>query len=314
MGRSASHVSLEVALKCKPALTFISEEVAEKRQSLPQLIDELARIVLRRGLKGINHGVVVIPEGLIEHIPECQELIDCLNQNAPDPNQPLSDVQKTLPGHLHALWNQIPESFQSLLSFTRDSHGNLPVSQLDTERLLADMAADRIRQLSNQRTELETLLGQPLSDEEFANAQNYKFQAQSHFFGYEGRCGLPSTFDADYSYNLGIVAAALALEKRSGYMASVSELSNGGTGYGIPLLPLLHMENRFGVDTAVIEKFTVKLDSPAFQYFVERRETWAEEDHFASPGPRQYQGPCAQDIPFTVALNQGYTSYQYQFS
>ena len=75
MGRSASHVAIEVALQTKPAVTIISEEVAEKKQSLASIVEQIAQTVVLRSGKGMNHGVVLIPEGLIEFIPEMNTLI-----------------------------------------------------------------------------------------------------------------------------------------------------------------------------------------------------------------------------------------------
>ena len=79
MGRSASHVALEVALQIKPAVTLVSEEVAEKKLSLGQIIDSVAQVVVARAKAGMNHGVVVVPEGLIEFIPEVNGLIAAID-------------------------------------------------------------------------------------------------------------------------------------------------------------------------------------------------------------------------------------------
>ena len=45
MGRTASKITLEVALQTKPAITLISEEIAEKNMSLNSIVDYIVRII-----------------------------------------------------------------------------------------------------------------------------------------------------------------------------------------------------------------------------------------------------------------------------
>ena len=80
-----------------------------------------------------------------------------------------------------------------------------------------------------------------------------------------------------------------------------------------PLTGLLHLERRHGKDEMVIDKALVGCDSPAFRYLAARREAWAGEDRFSSPGPRQLWGPAAAQLPMTVALNRGYGSLALRF-
>ena len=75
MGRSASHIALECALLTKPTYTFIGEEVQEKNQSLQQLVAKLIEVIIKRAADGKNYGVVLIPEGLVEFIPQMNVLI-----------------------------------------------------------------------------------------------------------------------------------------------------------------------------------------------------------------------------------------------
>jgi pyrophosphate--fructose-6-phosphate 1-phosphotransferase len=136
-------------------------------------------------------------------------------------------------------------------------------------------------------------------------------KTQKHFFGYEGRCGAPSLFDASYTFNLGLTAGSLLLAGKTGYIAAFTDFQKGGRPLAIPLTGLLNLERRQGKDELVIEKALVKTDSPAFRYFSERRGAWAEEDLFSSPGPRQLWGPTAKQVPITVALNQCYSDLHF---
>ncbi len=292
MGRSASHVTIEVALQTKPAVTIISEEVAANRQSLGAIVDAIATVVVERASRGILHGAVLIPEGLIEFIPEMNALIAQLNDVIAQNNEefaglhPLARsmfIQSKLSDDNARLLVSLPDFIVSMLLADRDSHGNLQVSLIPTERLLVDMVKARVAQL---------------------NAK-VPFSSHTHFLGYEGRCGAPTLFDAAYTYNLGLTAGSLILDGRSGYMATVTDLGKGGVPRAIPLTGLLNVERRHGHDEFVIEKALVRMDSPAMRYFASRRGEWALADLFASPGPRQLWGPAAHQQPISVALNSG---------
>jgi len=295
MGRAASHVALEVALQTRPALCLVSEEVAERKYSLADLVDQVAQVVVARAKKGLQHGVVVIPEGLIEFIPEVNALIAELNEvlahhEAELGGMDLAGKRGFLAGHASEacgkLFATLPEYIQEMLLLERDSHGNLQVSLIPTERLLMDMVKARVKAID----------------------PGVKFSSLNHFFGYEGRCGVPSLFDAAFCYNLGLTAGSLVLAGKSGYMAAVTGFDRGGEALGIPLTGLINLERRHGQNEAVIEKALVKTGSPAFRFFAERRDSWAASDLFTSPGPRQLWGEVSRQVPISVALNQGYGS------
>ncbi|MDO6387266.1 MULTISPECIES: diphosphate--fructose-6-phosphate 1-phosphotransferase [unclassified Uliginosibacterium] len=293
MGRSASHVTLEVALQVKPAVTLISEEVAEKKLSLSAIVEQIANAVIDRyRSKKLKHGVVLVPEGLIEFIPEMNALIAELNDSLAHHAEAFAAlpvdarpafVAAKLSAANSALFSSLPGYIINMLLADRDSHGNLQVSLIPTEQLLSDMVRARLQQV----------------------APEVPFATHHHFFGYEGRCGAPTLFDAAYTWNLGLTVGALILDGRTGYMASVSGLSAGGEPLAIPLSGLLNIERRHGKDEYVIEKALVRTSAPAMKFFVSRREAWAADDLFASPGPRQLWGPAAKQMPMTVALNDG---------
>jgi pyrophosphate--fructose-6-phosphate 1-phosphotransferase len=186
----------------------------------------------------------------------------------------------------------LPDYLEDMLLAERDSHGNLQVSLIPTERLLIDMVSRRVKEIS----------------------EDIKFNTHNHFFGYEGRCGAPTLFDAAYTFNLGMCAGSLILDGKTGYMASIKDLHNGGSIVAIPLTGLINIEKRHGKDEMVIEKALVELDSPAFQYLENKRQEWASEDRFASPGPRQLWGPTANQMPILIALNQGYDDLIFNIS
>lgn len=265
MGRSASHIALECALSTQANLTLIGEEVAAKKMTLEQIGGEVADVIWKRAEKGLNYGVILIPEGLIEFIPEMGELIAELSKT---PNA------ETLSPKLRALFASLPKDLQEQLLLERDPHGNVQVSMIETEKLLIYAAQKELKK----------------------RGFKGKFAAQSHFFGYEGRAGFPSNFDAHYCTGLGTVAALLADEGLSGYMAAIGNLHLPVSDWSIKALPitmLMHREMRSGRLKPVIQKALVDLKGKAFQAFERERNKWVENDLYRYPGPIQFFGPAS---------------------
>ncbi len=298
MGRSASHIALECALQTQPNVTLISEEVAAKKQTLKQIVEQVATVVRERAAAKRNFGVVLIPEGLIEFVPEMKALISELNdllarndahfKSLPTTDEQLQFVSSKLSAVSSQVFNSMPHTIQIQLLMDRDPHGNVQVSRIETERLLIDMVQD--------------LLG------EWKSAGTYqgKFSAQNHFFGYEGRCAAPSNFDADYGYSLGYTASALILSGRTGYMAAVRHLSKPATQWeagGVPLTMMMNVERRHGKSVPVIKKALVELGGKPFQNFASQRDQWAKNTEYVYPGPIQYFGPAEVCDPPTRTLS-----------
>ncbi|KMQ52391.1 pyrophosphate-dependent phosphofructokinase [Chitinispirillum alkaliphilum] len=285
MGRSASHIALECALKTRPNITLISEEILEKKKTLKEVVVDIAEVVRKRSDAGKNFGVVLIPEGLIEFIPEMKKLIAELNdllaaneeyfETLPDVDK-FQYVNSKLAADTSYAFSSLPRSIQYQLLADRDPHGNVQVSRIETEKLLIDM--------------VENTLSEWKSKGEFKG----KFNALNHFFGYEGRCAAPSNFDADYCYSLGYSASALVNAGKSGYLSSVRNLTQPVEKWiagGIPLTMMMNLERRHGKDKPVIKKALVELDGKPYLTLVENREKWATQDSYLYPGPIQYFGP-----------------------
>jgi len=286
MGRSASHIALECALQTQPNIAIISEEVAAKKLTLKQIIDQIANVVAARAEKGLNFGVALIPEGLIEFVPEVKVLIANLNDliakegeafsSLPTANQKIQFLSSRLPEDSSYVFSSLPHPIQVQLCLERDPHGNVQVSLIETEKMLAEMVGLRLKELKAE------------------GKYNGKFSPQVHFFGYEGRCAAPSNFDADYCYSLGYTAAALLANGKTGYMASVRNNilpADKWVAGGIPITMMMNVERRHGEDKPVIRKALVELDGAPFKEFASRREQWAMETCYVYPGPIQYFGP-----------------------
>ncbi|MCQ2378290.1 MAG: diphosphate--fructose-6-phosphate 1-phosphotransferase [Victivallaceae bacterium] len=285
MGRSASHIALECALQTHPNAAIVSEEVAAEKQTLGEIVGKIASIVAARGNAGLNFGIVLVPEGLVEFIPDIKnviaELNDLLAANAAEIEK-LDALGKAdfaagkLSAASGATFKALPEGIRKQLCNDRDPHGNVQVSLIETEKMLAEMVGNRLKEMKAE------------------NAYKGKFATQTHFFGYEGRCAAPSNYDADYCYALGYNAAALIGAGRTGYMSSVRNTTKDAAEWiagGIPITMMMNVERRHGVDKPVIRKALVELSGAPFRYFASVRDKWAIETDYVYPGPIQYFGP-----------------------
>ena len=299
MGRSASHVALECALETQPNICLISEEVAAKKQSLSEIADYIADAVEKRSANGNNFGVAIIPEGVVEFVPEFKALIAEINEllagNKTEEFNALGSweekyafIEKGLTAESMAVFAILPQTIQQQLFLERDPHGNVQVSLIESEKLFSALVKDK------------------LTERGFTG----KFNALHHFFGYEGRCAFPSNFDADYCYSLGYNAFMLIQYGYNGYLSKVSNLSKPAEEWvagGMPITKMMNIERRNGEDKPVIKKALVELDGKPFKYFEANRDTWAVETAYTYPGAIQYYGPTevCHLTTRTLALEKG---------
>lgn len=221
MGRSASHLTLECALKTRPNVTLISEE----KKSVKTIVKELADWVESRTKN--PYGIILVPEGLFE-----------------------STLDDTLP---------------------KDTHGNINLSLIQTEHFLIEAVQKELA----------------------ARRFKGKFEPLAHFYGYEGRCGHPTNFDANYSYALGVTAALLVLHRHTALMAYVGKLHRPPAEWtfgGAPLTPLLKMYERNGALKPVIDKALVHLKGKPYKTLQKHRAVWMKHSAYENPGPIQFEG------------------------
>jgi len=299
MGRSASHIALECALQCQPNICLVSEEVEAKGMSLDEVVEYIATAVAKRAEDGNNFGTVLIPEGLIEFIPAIKALIAELNDVLAQPeakdysrSKLLDYVKSHISKRSLGIFNSLPTEVARQLALDRDPHGNVQVSLIETEVLLAQMVADKLQDWKRE--------GKYVG----------KFATQHHFFGYEGRCAAPSNYDADYCYALGFNASRLIDAGVTGYMSIVKNTTAPAAEWiagGVPITMMMNMEKRNGKMKPVIRKALVELDGAPFKYFAAHRAEWARQTSYVYPGPIQYFGPtevCDQPT-MTLKLEQG---------
>ncbi|KAJ8455356.1 hypothetical protein OPV22_035170 [Ensete ventricosum] len=291
MGRAASHITLECALQTHSNIAIIGEEVAAKKETLKNVTDYITDIICKRAKLGYNYGVILIPEGLIDFIPEVQQLIAELNEIlAHDVVDKEGLWKKKLQQQSQLLFEFLPQAIQEQLLLERDPHGNVQVAKIETEKMLISM--------------VETELEKRKSEGTYVG----HFKGQSHFFGYEGRCGLPTNFDATYCYALGYAAGALLHSGKTGLISSVGNLSapiDEWTVGGTALTSLMDVERRHGKFKPVIKKAMVELEGAPFRKFASMRDEWALNNRYISPGPIQFIGPGSNNVNHTLLLELG---------
>jgi len=302
MGRSASHIALECALQTQPNVALISEEVEAKKMTLRAITDYIADIIAQRSANGENFGLVLIPEGLVEFVPEMKVLISELNDlmalKATEFNK-LSGFEaqatwldKNLSKASAAAFATLPAEIAKQFLMDRDPHGNVQVSRIETEKLLISLVETKLIAMKK------------------AGTYKGKFSAYNHFFGYEGRCAFPSNFDADYCYSLGFTAFILIASGLTGYLSSVRNLTAPAKDWiagGVPLTMMMNMEQRHGSKKPVIRKALVELEGKPFKAFVKGRDAYAIKTSYLFPGAIQYFGPdevCNQTTA-TLLLERG---------
>lgn len=283
MGRSASHVALECALRTQPNICLISEEIAQKKMSLSEIADYIADSVELRAKNNMNFGVAIIPEGVVEFVPEFSVLISEINEllagNKADKFNELNTweekyefIKNGLSSESMKVFDVLPQGIQQQLFLERDPHGNVQVSLIESEKLFSAMVTEKLK------------------SRKFTG----KFSALHHFLGYEGRCAFPSNFDADYCYSLGYNAFMLIQYGYNGYLSKISNLSKPAIEWlagGMPITKMMNIERRHGEDKPVIKKALVDLNGKPFKYFKKNREEWSKDTCYVYPGAIQYYGP-----------------------
>jgi len=305
MGRSASHIALEVAFQTHPNVILIGEEIEEKELTIHNVVRLIADVVVERANLGKNYGTILIPEGILEFIHEVNVLIIKISYIIAAYNREASEEESF---HKLSFEEQVqlidnsdiwrdydsrvflgfPSLLQKGLLLPRDSHGNFQYAQVNTERILLDMVATYLRK---QRAK---------------GIYKGAFRTQNHYYGYDGRGTFPTKFDCDYTYNLGFAAYSLLANGATGYMAAIRDLHKPVEAWqpiGIPLAPLMHLEERKGRLELVIQKQRVDLKSRAFKILEQNRGGWAREDLYRFPGPIQFMGPSADAKPMTLQIN-----------
>ncbi|WP_100934893.1 diphosphate--fructose-6-phosphate 1-phosphotransferase [Candidatus Chlamydia corallus] len=293
MGRSASHIALECALQTHPNIALIGEEIAEKNLPLQTIIHKICSVIANRAAMEKYYGVILIPEGIIEFIPEIINLVKEIERLSE-----YEDKISRLSPESQRLLKSFPESIIEQLLKDRDAHGNVYVSKISVDKLLIHLVKNHLQQYF----------------------PKVPFNAISHFLGYEGRSGLPTKFDNDYGYSLGYGAGILIHNRCNGYLATIESLACPLTKWKLRAIPIVKMftvkHQADGTLQPQIKKHLIDIGSTAFRKFKLYRKIWALEDSYRFLGPLQIETPPEMHSdnfpPLTLLLNHNFWQLQCQ--
>ncbi|KAL3129470.1 pyrophosphate-dependent phosphofructokinase [Cryptosporidium hominis] len=328
MGRSASHLALEVALQTRPNIVFIAEEVEQEGITLFEIVKNIVDLMEERSKMGKMYGIILIPEGLIEFIPEMKiliqelnEILDKLKYEGSECDQEASpdDFDKKICSCLSEssakIWEYLPENIREQLLLDREATGQIQVAKIATERLLILLVEAELHRRHGTSFYYDFEHGQTketISDQvEISNKSNgsilmpFGFTMMHHYLGYEGRCAMPSNFDSNYCYALGHCAGALVYKGMNGYLAVIRGLEGNPLSWqacGISITRIMEVKKsrQDGQCYAAVTRQLVDLNGPLFKLLKQVRDIWKFQDLYRAPGPLQFEGPCSETIPYIV--------------
>ncbi|KAL3830561.1 hypothetical protein ACJIZ3_019363 [Penstemon smallii] len=293
MGRKASHVALECTLQSHPNMVILAEEVAASKLTLFDITKQICDAVQARGEQDKHHGVILLPEGLIESIPEVyallQEIHGLLRQGISADN-----ISAQLSPWASALFEFLPPFFRKQLLLHPESDDSAQLSQIETEKLFAHLVEEEM----NKRLKEGTYKGK-------------KFNAICHFFGYQARGSLPSKFDCDYAYVLGHIGYHIIAAGLNGYLATVTNLKNPVNKWRCGAAPITAMMSvrRYGrshgastVGIPALHPATVDLKGKAYDLLRQNGSKFLMDDVYRNPGPLQFDGPGADSKAVTLCV------------
>lgn len=130
-----------------------------------------------------------------------------------------------------SLYSTLPDFMKIQLINEQQILGEVNLSQIETEKLLAYFIEIELKKRKSQGT--------------------YKgsFAPVTHFFGYQGRAAHPSNFDCSLASTMGFGAGVLLQSGITGAVVSVKELTNRPEEWrigAVPILALLRSQPKSG--------------------------------------------------------------------
>ncbi|KAH9694093.1 Pyrophosphate--fructose 6-phosphate 1-phosphotransferase subunit alpha 2 [Citrus sinensis] len=282
---------------CTDALSaekvILGEEVAASKLTLFDLTKQICDAVQARAEQDKNHGVILLPEGLIESIPEVyallKEIHSLLRQGVP-----VDNISSQLSPWASALFEFLPPFIKKQLLLQPESDDSAQLSQIETEKLLAHLVEVEM----NKRLKEGTYKGK-------------KFNAICHFFGYQARGSLPSKFDCDYAYVLGHICYHILAAGLNGYMATVTNLKNPANKWRCGAAPITSMmtvkrwsqnPGASSIGRPAINPATVDMRGKAYELLRQNATRFLLDDLYRNPGPVQFDGPGADAKAVTLCV------------
>ncbi|RCV08051.1 hypothetical protein SEVIR_1G300500v4 [Setaria viridis] len=293
MGRKASHVALECSLQSHPNMVILGEEVAASKLTIFDITKQICDAVQARAEKDKNHGVVLIPEGLVESIPELYALLQEIH-GLHGKGVSAENISSQLSPWASALFEFLPPFIGKQLLLHPESDDSAQLSQIETEKLLAQLVETEM----NRRLKEGTYKGK-------------KFNAICHFFGYQARGALPSKFDCDYAYVLGHVCYHIIAAGLNGYMATVTNLKSPVNKWRCGAAPISAMmtvkqwsrgPSAAQIGKPAVHMASVDLKGKAYELLRQNSSSFLLEDIYRNPGPLQFEGPGADSKPISLCV------------
>lgn len=293
MGQKASHVALECALQSHPNMVILGEEVSLSKLTIFDITKQICDAVQARAEKDKYHGVVLIPEGLVETIPELYALLQEIH-GLHNKGVSVENISSHLSPWASALFEFLPPFIRKQLLLHPESDESAQLSQIETEKLLAQLVENEM----NKRLKEGTYKGK-------------KFNAICHFFGYQARGALPSKFDCDYAYVLGHVCYHILAAGLNGYMATVTNLKSPVNKWKCGAAPITSMmtvkrwsrgPTASQIGKPAVHMASVDLKGKAYELLRQNSSSFLMEDIYRNPGPLQFEGPGAETKPISLCV------------
>ncbi|CAA7407258.1 unnamed protein product [Spirodela intermedia] len=293
MGRKASHVALECTLQSHPNMVILGEEVAASKLTIFDITKQICDAVQARAEQDKYHGVVLIPEGLVESIPELYALLQEIH-SLHKQGVSAEKISSQLSPWASALFEFLPPFIRRQLLLHPESDDSAQLSQIEMEKLLAQLVETEI----NKRLKEGTYKGK-------------KFNAICHFFGYQARGSLPSKFDCDYAYVLGHICYHILAAGLNGYMATITNLKNPVNKWRCGATPITAMmtvkqwargQGSSSIGKPAVHPATVDLKGKAYGLLRQNAAKFLMEDIYRNPGPLQFEGPGSDSKTITLSV------------
>ena len=287
-------------MQTHPNIVIISEESASRGETLPDIVNRIADVIVERARQDKNYGCVLIPEGLLNHIAAYKHMIQEINeifsqcknrQETTELSQKFFENEIYVRDHLtpwsYSLYSTLPEFLKRQILFEREIEGTTKISQIETEKLMS------------------YFVEQELAKRKTKGKYSGAFAPVTHYFGYQGRCSLPSHFDCSLASTYGFTAGVL-IENGLTSMCVTAQLINEPASKwrvgGVPLLAMVRSQPKSGYQRTdlVVPSEEVDLNGEPYQRMKAVERGWRYTDHYSNPGPIQLYDFGAQTRDFTL--------------
>jgi len=329
-GRSISHIAAEVALLTHPHVVLTSSFSGDNnldQLGLPEVTQMICDVIEARSKEGKNYGVVLIPDQMLASVREMRQLLEEMQEIVRMCPEVLDSIESGVTRDFGPLLGLLSPLSRSLLSsFPERVRAQICalVYEESTERVLSQGNQGELEplDLSNVDTEVifKTLVESELTRRVVNKTYTGPFHAMTYSMAYMGRSAMPTNFDCDLGYTIGYAAGIFVDVQHTGLLINVTKLKEDVSNWeviGSPLSSFLtfqddessfsHEQADQGVSTIGLPKRSSSRSClPMTEPYAIRPRTRLHYDlrfevnmpppierMVISPGPAQFDGPCA---------------------